>query len=608
MAKSGGAARLGAAAVAVGLALAGPGAVAAAEGAEPDPAPAVADRAPASAPAAAGKAAATRPSAAAGNRSATPAPARPDAGDRHTSVARAADGERMPQRRTAAADQPRRGTAATAATSATSAPAAAELTRRSAGAKAMTPAAPARPVSPEPSVAADATTEQPAAAAGTPPGPAPDAAPAAGIEPAPVARRAAQSATDWLSELLSPLQAFLEGAALLVRRTLFNEAPTVSPEQTTGQVDGPISGAIGAVDPEDDPIVYSVSQAPTYGTVTVDPDGAYTYSPGPDFTGTDTFTVTATDTGFHINLLDIFRAPGTDANVIVRQGVTSPQIQFTFLYRRGAQFWSPAARSALESAATMLAANLVVSAPVNVTFDVTGEFSFLPSSLASAGSDLISSDPGFHPTVVQHKIQTGTDANGSAPDGEINFNFGYSWAFNGPVLNSQYDFRSTATHELMHTLGFLSNVDEAGRNTYQDWTSFDQYIRTQGGVSPIGADYSWDTAYDTNLTSGNGGLFFVGPNAVAAYGRPVPLYTPSLWESGSSMSHLDDRTFVGTQQQLMNARTDTGAGVRELSDIELAIFRDLGYTLVGDPGALAFIFIGFAMRRRARRPGRNAAR
>lgn len=602
MAKSGGAARLGAAAVAVGLALAGPGAVAAAEGAEPDPAPAVADRAPASAPAASGKAAATRPSAAAGNRSATPAPARPDAGDRHTSVARAADGERMPQRRTAAADQPRRGAAAT------SAPAAAELTRRSAGAKAMTPAAPARPVSPEPSVAADATTEQPAAAAGTPPGPAPDAAPAAGIEPAPVARRAAQSATDWLSELLSPLQAFLEGAALLVRRTLFNEAPTVSPEQTTGQVDGPISGAIGAVDPEDDPIVYSVSQAPTYGTVTVDPDGAYTYSPGPDFNGTDTFTVTATDTGFHINLLDIFRAPGTDANVIVRQGVTSPQIQFTFLYRRGAQFWSPAARSALESAATMLAANLVVSAPVNVTFDVTGEFSFLPSSLASAGSDLISSDPGFHPTVVQHKIQTGTDANGSAPDGEINFNFGYSWAFNGPVLNSQYDFRSTATHELMHTLGFLSNVDEAGRNTYQDWTSFDQYIRTQGGVSPIGADYSWDTAYDTNLTSGNGGLFFVGPNAVAAYGRPVPLYTPSLWESGSSMSHLDDRTFVGTQQQLMNARTDTGAGVRELSDIELAIFRDLGYTLVGDPGALAFIFIGFAMRRRARRPGRNAAR
>ena len=602
MAKSGGAARFGAAAVAVGVALAGPGAVAAAEVAQPDPAP-TADRA---APAASGKAAATRPSAASGTRS--PAPARPDAGDRNAAAARAADGERMPQRRTAAADQPRRESAATAATAATSAPAAAEWARRAPGAKAITPAAPARLVSPEPPVAADAPAEQPAAAAGTPAGAAPDAAPAAGIGPAPVARMAAQSATDWLSELLSPLQAFLEGAALLVRRTLFNEAPTVSPEQTTGQVDGPISGAIGAADPEDDPIVYSVSQAPTYGTVTVDADGAYTYSPGPDFTGTDTFTVTATDTGFHINLLDIFRAPGTDANVIVRQGVTSPQIQFTFLYRRGAQFWSPAARSALESAATMLAANLVVSAPVNVTFDVTGEFSFLPSSLASAGSDLISSEPGFHPTVVQHKIQTGTDANGSAPDGEINFNFGYSWAFNGPILNSQYDFRSTATHELMHTLGFLSNVDEAGRNTYQDWTSFDQYIRTQGDVSPIGADYSWDTAYNTNLTSGNGGLFFVGPNAVAAYGRPVPLYTPSLWESGSSMSHLDDRTFVGTQQQLMNARTDTGAGVRELSDIELAIFRDLGYTLVGDPGALAFIFIGFAMRRRARRPGRNAAR
>ena len=56
---------------------------------------------------------------------------------------------------------------------------------------------------------------------------------------------------------------------------------------------------------------------------------------------------------------------------------------------------------------------------------------------------------------------------------------------------------------------------------------------------------------------------------------------------------------------LMNAVTDTGPGVRVLSPVELAILRDLGYT-VFDPGPLqAVILIGFGFLRRrspAQRP------
>lgn len=588
MARFGGAARVGAAAVAVGVALAGPGvAVAVADSPESDPAPTTAD---AAAPA---KAAATRPAARAHRPAATPR----DSAVGSASTDRPVTAARVPQREPARSDRPRH-----------EARPPISVVRQNRAARATESAGPVSAAAPAvASVGADlpATAAPPTAQTAAPSEASPQAAPTAGIA-APVAGRAAQTVTGWLDDLFSPIRAFVEGVTLLVRRTLFNEAPTVSPGQTTGQVDGPISGSVGAIDPEGDPIVYSVSQAPAHGTVVVGADGSYDYTPDAGFAGTDSFTVTASDQGFHINLLDIFRAPGTDANVIVRQGVAGPQVQFNFVYRRGAQLWTPAARSALESVATMLASNFEVSTPITLTFDVTGEFSILPSSLASAGSDLISSDPGFHPTVVQHKILTGLDANGAEPDGEINWNFGYAWAFSGPILGSQYDFRSTAMHELLHTLGFLSNASAPGQNTYRDWTAFDQYIATADGVSPINADYTWNTAYDTNLVSGNGGLFFIGPNAVAAYGRPVPLYTPSLWESGSSMSHLDDRTFVGANEQLMNAQADKGVGVRELSAIERGILKDLGYTLVGDPGALAFIFFGFAVRRRPTRPRRGA--
>ena len=409
---------------------------------------------------------------------------------------------------------------------------------------------------------------------------APRAAAVAGTASAPFTAGAVAAATDPFSALLSPIQGFLEGAALLIRRTLFNQAPSVNPVQLTGQSTGPITGTIGAVDPEGDPIVYSITRSAQYGSVTVGSDGSYTYTPGQDFNGTDTFTVAATDTGFHINLLDLFRAASTPANAVVTQGATAVNLlQFQFIYGSGAQLWTPAARSSLESAATVLSTYIVVSTPVNVTFDVTGEYSPFSTTLATAGSDFISADPGFLPTVVQHKILTGVDSNGSTADGEITWNFARSWSTGDTADYSQYDLEAVATHELLHTLGFLSYVDAPGANTGQSWTVYDSFLVDSDGTKVIGSDFTWNTAYDANLAGENGGIYFGGPDAVAAYGALVPLYTPSPWESGSSISHLDDSTFVGVNRRMMNAMVLVSRGIRDLSALELAILADLGYTV-----------------------------
>ena len=416
------------------------------------------------------------------------------------------------------------------------------------------------------------------------------------------APRAAATATDPLSGLLSPIQGLIEGIALLVRRTFFNQAPSVSPVQLTGQSEGPITGSIGASDPEGDRIVYSLTGDARYGSVAIDSFGGYTYTPGPDFTGIDTFTVAAADPGFHINLLDLFRPPSTTASVAVRQGVGGGSLlQFQFVYGSGSQLWSTAAKRSLASAAAALASYIVVDSPVVITFDVTGEFNPLSSTLATAGSDFTSAGPGFLPTVVQHKILTGVDSNGSTADGEINWNFAQNWATGDSVVYGQYDLESVAMHELTHTLGFLSYTDQPGSNTGTTWTVFDSFLVNSDGTKVIGSDYIWRNAYTPNLTGGNGGLYVGGADAVAAYGGLVPIYTPGSWESGSSVSHLNDRVFGGANRKLMNAQVFSGLGIRVLSPVELAILADLGYTIAPQPGSAALAFIGVFFLRRTRR-------
>jgi hypothetical protein len=139
-----------------------------------------------------------------------------------------------------------------------------------------------------------------------------------------------------------------------------------------------------------------------------------------------------------------------------------------------------------------------------------------------------------------------------------------------------------------------------------DWTVFASFVVTSDGTNVIGPNGKWKAAYNPNLTGGNGGLYFGGDNAVDAYGGRVPLYTPNPWVQGSSMGHLDDKTFTGTNEKMMNARTGKGPGVRILSPIELGILKDLGYTVTPNtPTYAAFMFVGVIFLRRPKRSSKS---
>jgi hypothetical protein len=379
----------------------------------------------------------------------------------------------------------------------------------------------------------------------------------------------------WINSLPVDNQAkyHLEGALWATKRTFLNQAPTVAPIQISGKLDGPVTGTLRAVDPDGDRLIYVVTRGPKSGSVKVNADGTYTYTPGTDFDGVDTFRVVAVDVGPHVNLLDPFRPIGTSAGNLVNQRA----ITFEFTFVEGAEYWTPERVAALHRSADETIEYFVVTAPVVLTYDVEGMDDEDSSTLASAYSGRISQDPGFWPTVVQHKLLTGIDANGDDADGEIEWNFGTAWGLGDTVAPDEYDFVSTAMHELMHSFGFIENFSAPGQSTGTTWFAYAGFVVTRDRDRPIGPDLRWDPDFDPYLDGHDGGLYFDGAHAVAAYGGLVPLYMPNPWNSGSSTSHLDDTTFTGDDQKLMNARTGSGPGVRVLSPIEIGILRDLGY-------------------------------
>jgi hypothetical protein len=376
----------------------------------------------------------------------------------------------------------------------------------------------------------------------------------------------------------APVQEALTGTLFTLRRALLNQAPVVtSVVQFSGSANTPVQARVDAVDPDGDRIVYRLVQGPKSGTVQVNSDGSYMFTPGSDFNGVDTFVVAAYDTGLHLNLLDLFRAPATMSNALVNQGA----VRFDFDYTSGAQYWTPERRAALNAAADQFGAYFLVTAPRVLTFTVTGMEDAETSTLASAESfPVYTEDEGVAEvvrTVLQHKLITGEDDNGAAADGRITWNFAQPWGLGATTGEDEFDFTAVAIHELMHSVGFVSVIGAPGTNEDSDWTVFDSFVATADGTKVIRPDLTWNTAYDANLLGRDGGLYFTGANAVAAQGGPVRLYTPTEFLPGSSLSHLSQRVFEG---KIMVPISSLGPRSRDLSALELGILQDIGFTVV----------------------------
>ncbi len=96
-----------------------------------------------------------------------------------------------------------------------------------------------------------------------------------------------------------------------------NDAPVTAASVTlTTSEDTPVSGQVAASDVEGDVLTWSLTQGPSHGVLALDSaTGHYTYTPGSNFNGTDTFSVKVADAagGFAVQQTTVGVAAINDA-------------------------------------------------------------------------------------------------------------------------------------------------------------------------------------------------------------------------------------------------------------------------------------------------------
>lgn len=185
----------------------------------------------------------------------------------------------------------------------------------------------------------------------------------------------------------------------------------------------------------------------------------------------------------------------------------------------------------------------------------------------------------FYPVALAEKI-TGRNLNGNNPDIFMQFSNSADWHYDPSTSapSGKYDLATVVLHEIGHGLGFAGTFSvgtTTGDYGLQDTTIpiiYDIPIENGSGANLIQTFASPSAAMRTQLTSQS--IFFKSPTAV----RPR-LYAPTEFNSGSSISHLDENTYVGNPDALMTPQIAPQEKIYN-PGIAWKMLKDLGWEFV----------------------------
>ncbi len=108
-----------------------------------------------------------------------------------------------------------------------------------------------------------------------------------------------------------------------------NDAPVMNPKAVTTNEDTAVSGTVTATDIDSETVTFSKASDPAHGTVTVNSDGSFTYTPSANFTGEDSFNVTVSDgetvNGTSTGTVNVTVLPVNDPPTAVNDDRTIPE-------------------------------------------------------------------------------------------------------------------------------------------------------------------------------------------------------------------------------------------------------------------------------------------
>jgi hypothetical protein len=160
----------------------------------------------------------------------------------------------------------------------------------------------------------------------------------------------------------------------------------------------------------------------------------------------------------------------------------------------------------------------------------------------------------------------------------INVNARAAWNRRGDSAPTtrEYDLQSVFLHEMAHGLGFLSNDTYdpiLGFGSIEQPTPFDAFAQTEDGRRLADLP-SPSLELGRALRSP---LVWSGAKAIAANKGVKPLlYSPVVYEDGSSVSHLDEKTFSNSGlDAVMTPELDAGEIFHDPGPLLLAMMEDM---------------------------------
>jgi len=245
-------------------------------------------------------------------------------------------------------------------------------------------------------------------------------------------------------------------------------------------------------------------------------------------------------------------------------------------------FFPEWAKKEVQESLDIWAANFRSS--VAITVDATWERSKSENILGSArGGSYFSSfagapDPALWYVSALANALAGKDLDKNNPEIIIQVNSQAPWNSRGDAkpTRSEYDLKSVFLHEVGHGLGFSSNDSYEptfGVGTLSMPTPFDAYLQTSDGKRLADLP-SPSKELGTALTTS---LVWSGALGIKANGGVKPrMFTPAIYESGSSISHLDESTFTNSVlDTVMTPRLDTSEVFVGPGPLMLAMMEDL---------------------------------
>jgi hypothetical protein len=215
---------------------------------------------------------------------------------------------------------------------------------------------------------------------------------------------------------------------------------------------------------------------------------------------------------------------------------------------------------------------------------IAARFDPLNGSIAAAAPDSWANGNTFtggtagvnYPAVLVNHLSGSEVITGNVIDADFNTNTNFDFNMTGPPTGFQESLFSTAVHELIHGLGFFSDIEQNGAFYDGIPAIFDTFLAQ--GTTPVASMNN--AGRQGALVSNN--LFFTGPKATAANplgAGPVKIHAPSTFEGGTTGSHLDRVAFASSGDLLL---PEAPSGFPEqifVSALDQALLADLGFVL-----------------------------